>query len=41
MYNISTFYASVINRTDDAFERNKKDVFKIKTTDLGPLRKLT
>ena len=28
-------------RTDDAFERKKKDVFKIKTTDIGPLRKLT
>lgn len=30
----------LIYRTDDAFERNKKDVFKIKTTDLGPLKKL-
>ena len=29
-----------IHRTDDAFERNKKDVFKIKTTDLGLLKKL-
>ncbi|KAL9979179.1 hypothetical protein ACROYT_G016801 [Oculina patagonica] len=31
----------LISRTDDAFERKKKDVFKIKTTDIGPLKKLT
>lgn len=31
----------LISRTDDAFERKKKDVFKIKTTDLGSLKKLT
>lgn len=30
----------LISKTDDAFERNKKDVFKIKTTDKGPLKKL-
>lgn len=30
----------LISKTDDAFERNKKDVFKIKTTDKGLLKKL-
>ncbi|XP_015749537.1 PREDICTED: lipoxygenase homology domain-containing protein 1-like, partial [Acropora digitifera] len=28
------------SKTEDAFERNKKDIFKIKASDKGPLRKI-
>ena len=38
--NLVQFLSFASYRTDDAFERKKKDVFKIKTTDLGSLKKL-